>query len=42
MGLGLYICSQIIEKHKGEIGAESVLNEGSTFWFKIPISETII
>ncbi len=42
LGLGLYICSQIIEKHKGEIGAESVLNEGSTFWFKIPISEPII
>lgn len=36
LGLGLYICSEIIRKHDGEIGAESILNEGSTFWFILP------
>ena len=38
LGLGLYICQQIIEKHNGEIGVESIAGKGSTFWFKVPIS----
>lgn len=36
LGLGLYICSEIIKKHAGTIGAESEIGEGSTFWFCIP------
>ncbi len=36
-GLGLYICKQIIKRHHGSIGVESNLNEGSTFYFEIPI-----
>ena len=35
-GLGLSICQQIIDKLNGEIGVNSVLGEGSTFWFTIP------
>jgi PAS domain S-box-containing protein len=36
MGLGLYICANIIKSHNGQIGLESKLSEGSTFWFTLP------
>jgi PAS domain S-box-containing protein len=32
-GLGLSICKEIATMHGGEIGVESKINHGSTFWF---------
>lgn len=37
LGLGLYISADIIVRSKGKIWIESVLGEGSTFCFSLPI-----
>lgn len=39
LGLGLYLCRQIIHAHQGEIGVNSSLGMGATFWFTLPINE---
>lgn len=35
-GLGLILCKEFVEMHKGRIWAESNLNEGTSFFFSIP------
>lgn len=41
-GLGLYIAKNIIRSHGGEIGADSQLGRGSTFWFTLPTDEKLV
>jgi two-component system sensor histidine kinase VicK len=38
VGIGLYICKEIIERHGGKIWLESEFGTGSTFYFSLPLS----
>jgi len=37
LGMGLYICAEIISYHNGTIGVESEVEKGSTFYFELPL-----
>ncbi len=40
-GLGLTTSKGIIEGHNGEIGVDSRFSRGSTFWFTLPLNNTV-
>ncbi|SFC34270.1 Signal transduction histidine kinase [Parapedobacter composti] len=37
LGMGLYLCAEIIKFHGGEYGVTSELKKGSTFYFTLPV-----
>jgi len=41
LGLGLFISSEIIKRHGGDIWVESALGKGSAFTFQLPVAEEV-
>jgi signal transduction histidine kinase len=41
LGLGLYICRQIVESHRGSIKVVSGAGEGSTFIVRLPVAKNM-
>jgi signal transduction histidine kinase len=42
VGLGLYLCKQIVDAHDGTIECRSRINEGSSFTIKLPLQRVRI
>jgi len=39
LGIGLYICAEIIRRHEGEYGVESEPGQGASFYFSVPVDK---
>lgn len=38
LGIGLYLCREIMQRHHGHVGVESTPGHGSTFWFTLALA----
>ena len=36
LGIGLYLCRTIVERHGGAIGVDSTVGDGAAFWIELP------
>lgn len=41
-GLGLMLCKEFVDLHKGEMGIESVEGKGTSVWFTLPLTKPTI
>jgi len=41
LGIGLYICKEIISRHGGNIGVRSKIGDGSEFYFTLPVHSSV-
>lgn len=39
LGIGLYICAEILRRHGGSYGVESAPDKGSVFYFTLPVAK---
>src|SRR5258706_374549 len=39
LGLGLHISKNIVERHHGQVGVISAPDQGTTFWFALPLAK---
>ncbi|MEW5820572.1 MAG: ATP-binding protein [Cyanobacteriota bacterium] len=40
IGIGLALCKRLVDMHNGQIGVESQENQGSNFWFSLPVENS--
>jgi signal transduction histidine kinase len=40
-GLGLFLCKTIVEAHGGTVGVDSIVQQGATFWFTLPLVHSL-